>query len=199
MSNPLAQYMLSSSAQDDDLRSEGEPDEAGGEDFHYSWESSQHGAVTVDDLCQILAERLHFVSASSAKNPSAYNRGDHPPPVDLNFPAMISYENLIDALDIELKKDPPIQHIRLIAHPPTMTNAQHHVPFFLAAVCLILRCSLLKRKIEVTLDPRYVGVPGTQQGLRCQLKKVIGPCDQVTPQDICNLYRKTLNRIMYLE
>ena len=72
------------------------------------------------------------------------------------------------------------------------------IPMFLIAVCLILRCSLLGRGVEVYLDPRWMGVPGTQWGLRCQLRHFLKSFERISCSEIVRLYTDRMCSLMYI-
>ena len=101
------------------------------------------------------------------------------------------------------------------------THEIHEVPLFLMAVCLVLRAHVLGAASGVSApepvsdthsvspsrahslrrlrgrEPRWMGVPGTQHGLRSNLRHLIAQTPTPCVADICDMYRTLLNDLFF--
>lgn len=162
----------------------------------YSWETSQHGTLTVDETNQLLSSQLD-IRIPTPPGASAAGGGSDAT-VDFKWDGndtmeenLTSWWKLVEQ-DVQNHRDVLSYHLL----PYNENDATNERPLFLAAVCFVMRARFLGRDVCVSLDPRWMGVPGTQYGMRCQMRQLIARCEQVSPADICRYYRETAGPLM---
>ena len=87
-------------------------------------------------------------------------------------------------------------HYEMLPHDPDVDVTE--IPMFLLAVCLLLRCHVMGYCISVALAPRWMGVPGTQLGLRAQLRTVLTVCGAVSSKELARVYVDQLPKLMLM-
>lgn len=188
---------------DEDLRSEGGEGPGCGPCAQYSWDTSRHATFSPMDVSHLLSSHLDIRPPMRGAGGATMPMMDPHQPREIVVDPAGRFEQTLRSIwtdhiqrDAEAKRE--VLSYCLIprttpGRPHTDTSA---LPLFLMAVCLILRAHALNQVICVALDPRWMGVSGTQYGLRCHLRHLIGKCEQVSPQDICRMYREVLVHIM---
>lgn len=186
-----------------DLRSDGGEGPSCGPCAQYSWETSCYATFCPSDVNHLLSTQLDIRTPVRKGNLSHNNPMSSDPyqPQKVEIDTALSFEHTLGALWTIIEKDAQTKR-DVLSYYLTPRNERTHIsdlPMFLLAVCIILRASAMGHQVCIVLDPRWMGVPGTQYGLRCHLRYLIGKCEQVSSQDIIRLYREVLLHVMALQ
>lgn len=165
----------------------------------YSWETSLFAPMNVSEISSLLGSQLRI------KQPHREERW--PPQRDERIHEVVVGAHDGDTLDQSINQL-WTDHFRSNLDQTDEGTVYHLVPrdpdaevdtlpMFLLAVCLILRLHAMGLCVCVCLDPRWMGVPGTQFGLRSQLRALMANCTQVSAQDICRMYNETLVKLLF--